>query len=101
MLITRKFRHNVKAVLGVGGVAIVIGWGWWLAPRAESVPILLAAALIAGLVIAALVAWEGQRRAWNQWQDVVDAFAEREIARAARDKSPRKTRPPRLARRAS
>ncbi len=81
----REIRRSVKTGLLLAGTALAIGTWLWMTAGDGGLPLFVAAALVAGLAIAAILAWDGNRRAWDRWHDAVDSFAAREIAQTVRD----------------
>ncbi|HZY90645.1 MAG TPA: hypothetical protein VFE78_37830 [Gemmataceae bacterium] len=70
---------GAAAVLGAAGA---VGLWSWLA-RGGGVQAPLAAAALAGAVLLGIV-WQRHARATRRWNAAVNAYAEREIARARR-----------------
>jgi hypothetical protein len=82
MFSNRLVRRRLQSAAALVGVALVIAGWLWLA-RGDGVHVFLAAACVAGLAIAAIVAWDFRQRAWQRWQDAVDAYARLQIERSA------------------
>jgi hypothetical protein len=90
MFTNRTARRHLKSATALAVAALAITGWLWLA-QGDSLQIVLAATLVAGLAIFGVVAWDFQKRAWDRWQDAVDAYADLEIERAVYQKSRRTT----------
>jgi hypothetical protein len=90
MFTNRAARRHFKSATALAFTALAITSWLWLA-QGDSLQIVLAATLLAGLAIAGVVAWDFHKRAWDRWQDAVDTYADQEIERAVYQKSRRST----------
>ena len=85
MFSNRLVRWRLQAAAALVGVALVIACWLWLA-GGDGVHVVLAAACVAALAITAVVAWDYRQRAWQRWQDAVDAYADLQIERSITDR---------------
>jgi hypothetical protein len=80
MFTNRATLRRLKSMAALAAAALAVA-GWLLA-QGDGLRQVLAAALVACLAVAGVLVWDFQQRAWDRWQDAVDAYADEEIKRA-------------------
>jgi hypothetical protein len=80
MFTNRATLRRVKSTTALAAAALAVTAWLWLV-QADGLHLVLAAALVASLAVAGVLIWDFQQRAWDRWQDAVDAYADEEIKR--------------------